>query len=82
VVSGDAVEFRYWDVDLDASDSHDLMDVTKTATAYALFYLDGDRLKVDSDPYPPGAGSSSLPPPAAIIIGPATKAQRAFTKSA
>jgi Tfp pilus assembly protein PilV len=55
VVSGDAVEFRYWDVELDASDSHDLMDITKTATAYALFYLDGNRLKVDYGPYPPGA---------------------------
>ncbi|MFA5239751.1 MAG: prepilin-type N-terminal cleavage/methylation domain-containing protein [Phycisphaerae bacterium] len=55
VVSGDAVEFRYWDVSLDSSDSHDLMDVTKTATAYALFYLDGDQLKVDYGAYPPGA---------------------------
>jgi len=55
VVSGNAVEFRYWDVDLDKSDTHDLMDPTKTATAYALFYLDGDRLKVDYGPYPPGA---------------------------
>jgi hypothetical protein len=55
VVSGDAVEFRYWDVELDPEDSHDLMDVTKTATAYALFYLDGDELRVDYGPYPPGA---------------------------
>jgi hypothetical protein len=55
VISGNAVEFRYWDVDLDKSDTHDLMDPTKTATAYALFYLDGDRLKVDYGPYPPGA---------------------------
>jgi hypothetical protein len=55
VVSGDAVEFRYWDVGLDKTDSHDLMDVTKTATAYAFFYLDGDQLKVDYGPYPPGA---------------------------
>ena len=55
VVSGDAVEFRYWDVELDASDSHQLMDVTKTATAYALFYLDDDKLKIDYGPYPPGA---------------------------
>jgi len=55
VVSGDAVEFRYWDVGLDSTDSYNLMDVTKTATAYALFYLDGDQLKVDYGPYPPGA---------------------------
>jgi len=55
VVGGDAVEFRYWDVEFDATDSHGLMDVTKTATAYALFYLDGETLKVDYGPYPPGA---------------------------
>lgn len=55
VVSGDAVEFRYWDVDLDKTDSHDLMDFSKMATAYAFFYLDGDQLKVDYGPYPPGA---------------------------
>jgi len=58
VVSGDAVEFRYWDVELDSEDSHQLMDVTKTATAYALFYLYGpygDELRVDYGPYPPGA---------------------------
>jgi hypothetical protein len=55
VVSGDAVEFRYWDVGLDSTDSSDLMDPTKTATAYALFYLEGDALKVDYGPYPPGA---------------------------
>lgn len=54
VVSGNAVEFRYWDVELDETDSHSLMDVTKTATAYALFYIDGDRLKVDYGSYPPG----------------------------
>jgi len=55
VVSGNAVEFRYWDVELDKTDSQSLFDVTKTATAYALFYLDGDQLKVDYGPYPPGA---------------------------
>ncbi len=55
VVSGDAVEFRYWDVELDETDSHNLMDSTKIATAYALFYLQGDTLKVDYGPYPPGA---------------------------
>lgn len=55
VVSGNAVEFRYWDVELDVYDSHNLVDTSKTATAYALFYLDGDRLMVDYGPYPPGA---------------------------
>ena len=55
VISGDAVEFRYWDVDLDTDDTYGLLDTKKTATAYALFYLDGDKLKVDYGPYPPGA---------------------------
>lgn len=54
VVSGGAVEFRYWDVELDEDDSHFLLDATKKATAYALFYLDGDTLKVDYGSYPPG----------------------------
>jgi len=55
VVFGDAVEFRYWDVPLDTTDSYDLLDAKKKATAYALFYLDGDELKVDYGPYLPGA---------------------------
>jgi hypothetical protein len=55
VVTADAVEFRYWDLPLNQSDSHNLMDTSKTATAYALFYLDDDELKVDYGPYPPGA---------------------------
>jgi prepilin-type N-terminal cleavage/methylation domain-containing protein len=55
VVSGDAVEFRYWNVDLDKTDSYKLMDVAKTATVYALFYIDDNQLKVDYGPYPPGA---------------------------
>ena len=54
VVSGDAVEFRYWDVELDSEDSHELLDVTKTGTVYALFYVSGDELKIDYGPYPPG----------------------------
>jgi hypothetical protein len=58
VVSGDAVEFRYWDVELDTTDTHDLMDVTKKATAYALFYLGSGQLKVDYGPYPPGGVSA------------------------
>jgi len=55
VVSGDAVEFRYWDVALDQADSYNLMNVAKTATAYALFYLEDGQLKLDHGPYPPGA---------------------------
>jgi prepilin-type N-terminal cleavage/methylation domain-containing protein len=54
IVSGNAVEFRYWDVRLDTTDSQNLMDVSKTATAYALFYLQSGKLKVDYGPYPPG----------------------------
>ncbi len=55
VVSGDAVEFRYWDVALDETDSANLMNVTKTATAYALFYIEDSKVKLDYGPYPPGA---------------------------
>ena len=55
VVSGDAVEFRYWDVELDTDDTHNLMDVTKTGTAYSFFYVDDSQLKIDYGPYPPGA---------------------------
>lgn len=55
VVSGNAVEFKYWDVELDETDSHGVMDASKPATAYALFYVDGDELRVDYGPYPPGA---------------------------
>jgi len=55
VISGNAVEFRYWDVELDEDDSDGLLDTTKTATAYALFYIDDSELKVDYGTYPPGA---------------------------
>ena len=54
-ISGDAVEFRYWNVELDSEDNYDLMNSTKIATAYALFYIDGDKLMLDRGPYPPGA---------------------------
>jgi hypothetical protein len=55
VGTGAAVEFRCWDVELDASDSHHLMDVDRAATTYELFYLEGGCLKVDQGTYPPGA---------------------------
>jgi prepilin-type N-terminal cleavage/methylation domain-containing protein len=55
VVSGNAVEFRYWNVNLDTNDTYGLMNIAKTATAYALFYLDNGQIKVDYGPYPPGA---------------------------
>jgi hypothetical protein len=55
IISGDAVEFRYWNVELDSEDNEGLMVNTKIATAYALFYIDGDKLMLDRGPYPPGA---------------------------
>ena len=55
IISGDAIELRFWDVALDKTDSHNLMDTTKVATAYKLFYVDNGVLKVDYGPYPPGA---------------------------
>jgi hypothetical protein len=50
VVTGQAVEFRYWDGDLTA----EIMDTSITATAYALFYLEDDKLMLDLGKYPPG----------------------------
>ena len=52
VVFGDAVEFRYWDAELNDS----FMDTNKTGTAYALFYVEDDELKVDRGPYDPPGG--------------------------
>jgi len=51
VITGDAVEFIYWDTELDA----ELMNKDTIGTAYALFYIDGDKLMLDRGPYPPGA---------------------------
>jgi hypothetical protein len=50
VVTGEAVEFHYWDQDLDA----DILKIDVKGTAYALFYLDGDKLMLDTGSYPPG----------------------------
>ncbi len=69
VVFGDAVEFQYWDVELENGDPYDLMDVTKQATAYALFYIDSEKLKVDYGSVdssgvgavPEGGGTKHLP---------------------
>ena len=48
VARGQAVEMRYWDDGFDASGiSMDTLETTNTGTHYALFYLDGDDLKVD-----------------------------------
>lgn len=62
VVFGDAVEFRYWDVELDLEDTHELMDTEKTATAYALFYFEDDELKVDYGPYDSDTNTGAIPP--------------------
>ena len=51
VVIGNALELRYWDTEL----SDEIMTITKTATAYVLFYLDDGDFKTDYGPYPPGA---------------------------
>ncbi len=50
VVTGEAVEFHYWDDDLSAA----YMKTNIKGTVYALFYLDGDKLMLDTGPYPPG----------------------------
>ncbi len=50
VVTGQAVEFHYWDTELNSA----IMSTSITGTAYALFYLDGDKLMLDLGPYPPG----------------------------
>jgi hypothetical protein len=52
VVSGNAVEFRYWDQPLSAA----MLDPTVKATAYVLIYLDKttNTLKANFGPYPQG----------------------------
>jgi type II secretory pathway pseudopilin PulG len=59
VVTGQAVEFHYWDTQLDSA----IMNTSITGTAYALFYLEGNRLMLDTGTYPPGgvdAGGNRL----------------------
>jgi prepilin-type N-terminal cleavage/methylation domain-containing protein len=51
VVTGQAIEFHYWDTELNDS----IMNTSITGTAYALFYLDGDKLMLNLGPCPPGA---------------------------
>ena len=46
VVTGNAVEFRYWDAPFGA----DILDTSITATAYALFYPQDGKLVVDTGP--------------------------------
>jgi hypothetical protein len=49
ILTGQAVEFRYWDDELNAT----YMNPATTATAYALFYLEDGQLKVDYGTYDP-----------------------------
>ncbi len=55
VVFGDAVEFRYWDADLNAG----FMDTDITGNTYMLFYVEDRKLMVDRGLYPPGGVDSS-----------------------
>jgi prepilin-type N-terminal cleavage/methylation domain-containing protein len=50
VLTGQAVEFHYWDTPLDSA----IMNTSITGTAYALFYLEENRLMLDTGPLPPG----------------------------
>ena len=51
VVEGEAVEFHYWD---NEELSRDIMDTSITGNTYALFYLEDDKLMLNTGPYPPG----------------------------
>jgi hypothetical protein len=55
VVFGNAVEFRYWNSDLNSS----FMDTDVTGNAYALYYVEDNELKVDRGVYPPGGVDAS-----------------------
>ena len=44
VVTGQAVEFRYWTAD---TPDESLLNITNTGTHYALFYLENGKLKID-----------------------------------
>ncbi len=52
-VFGDAVEFRYWDRDLEG----DFMDTSVTGNAYVLYYVDNGILKAERGPYPTSTGA-------------------------
>lgn len=51
IIEGKAVEFHYW---ADEELSSDIMDTSITGNTYALFYLDDNKLLLDTGPYPPG----------------------------
>jgi len=71
VVFGDAVEFRYWDAELNDS----FMDTSKTGTAYILYYVEDGKLMLDRGPYNPpddpggvGPSGNKLEPSSTIIL--------------
>ena len=71
VIFGDAVEFRYWDAELNDS----FMDTDITGTAYMLFYVEDGKLKVDRGPYNPpddpggvNASGNKIVAPSTIIL--------------
>jgi len=51
IVKGDAVEFHYW---AEEELNSDIMDTSIKGNKYALFYLEDDKLMLDTGPYPPG----------------------------
>lgn len=60
VASGEAVEFRYWQTTFNPADpGDDPLNVDNTGTHYALFYLDGDQIKVDFGQVVDGVGAVS-----------------------
>jgi prepilin-type N-terminal cleavage/methylation domain-containing protein len=60
VASGEAVEFRYWQVTFDpANPDLNILATTNTGTHYALYYLDGTNLKVDFGQVVNGIGGVS-----------------------
>lgn len=53
VVAGNAVELRYWNSALNAA----FMDTEVTGNAYALFYVEDGKLKVERGSYPTSTGA-------------------------
>jgi type II secretory pathway pseudopilin PulG len=51
IIEGKAVEFHYWD---DEELNRDIMDTSITGNTYALFYLNDNKLMLNTGPYPPG----------------------------
>ncbi|MBN1975636.1 MAG: hypothetical protein JW787_18525 [Sedimentisphaerales bacterium] len=66
VVTGSAIEFRYWDAELQDS----FMDTDVTGNAYKLFYVEDGELRAEKGAYPPGGvdGSGNKLNPASTYI--------------